>query len=228
MDEMNRYFEKKVLKFEDGSHVFFISDPHLWHEAIIKFCNRPFNSVEEMNETIIRNWNNKVGKDDVVFCLGDFCFGGSQKWNEVIDRLNGHIHLIIGNHDMKNLRQGYMHKFASVSFQQTIYVGKQLIYLNHFPFLCYAGSYRKDNPVWQIFGHLHSQDMYYNIENIDDPEVKEILKKDFARIQYLMPYQYDVGVDKNNFTPLSFDEVKEKIDQQVKSYNEKIRKLEEA
>jgi calcineurin-like phosphoesterase family protein len=68
--------------------------------------------------------------------------------------------------------------------------------------------------------------MYYNIENIEDPEVKEILKKDFARIQYLMPYQYDVGVDKNNFTPLSFDEVKEKIDQQVKSYNEKIRKLE--
>lgn len=223
MDEIvNRYFSKQVLKFTDGDHVFFTSDLHFFHEAIIRFCNRPFKNIEEMNETIIMNWNSKVGKDDTVFILGDFCLGGSGAWSFILDNLNGHKHLLIGNHDMKNLRQGFMKKFDSVSFQQSIYVEDQFIYLNHFPFLCYAGSYRKQKPVWQLFGHLHSQDIHYNIENIENQEVKEILKKDFARLQYLFPYQYDVGVDKNNFTPISFNEVKEKIDQQVIEYNKKL------
>ena len=69
--------------------------------------------------------------------------------------------------------------------------------------------------------------MHYNIENIEDPEVKEILKKDFERIQYLFPYQYDVGVDKNNFTPISFNEVKEKIDQQVRGFEKKCKKIDQ-
>ena len=223
---INRYFAKQVMKFTDGDHVFFISDPHFFHEAIIRFCNRPFKDVHEMNDTLIRNWNNKVGKDDTVFILGDFCFGGSGAWSFILNNLNGRKHLLIGNHDMKNLRQGFMKLFDSVSFQQSIYVGDQFIYLNHFPFLCYAGSYRKQKPVWQLFGHLHSQDIHYNIEDIEDPEVKEILKKDFARLKYLFPYQYDVGVDKNNFTPISFNEVKEKIDQQVIEYNKKLKENE--
>ena len=221
--EMNRDFAKQVLRFEDGDHVFFTSDLHLDHKAIIDFCNRPFKNIKEMNETIIKNWNAKVGKDDTVFILGDFCFGGSKAWNDALDQLNGHKHFIIGNHDLKNMRQGYMKRFETVSYQHSIYVCDQFIYLNHFPFLCYAGSYRKERPIWQLFGHLHSQDIHYDIEKIEDPEVKEILKKDFARLQYLFPYQYDVGVDKNNFTPISFNEVKVKIDQQVNEYEKKLR-----
>lgn len=223
---INRYFSKQIMKFIDGDHVFFTSDPHFSHEAIIKFCNRPFKDANKMNESLIRNWNNKVGKDDTIFILGDFCFGGSKEWFSILERLNGHKHLLIGNHDMKNLRQGFINLFDSVSFQQCIYVGDQFIYLNHFPFLCYAGSFRKQKPVWQLFGHLHSQDIHYNIENIGNPEVEEILKKDFARLKYLFPYQYDVGVDKNNFTPISFNEVKEKIDQQVIEYNKKLEESE--
>ena len=73
----------------DGSKVFFTSDTHFYHGNIIRFCNRPFKDVEMMNETIISNWNNTVGQDDIVFHLGDFCLGGSAEWTKILDRLNG-------------------------------------------------------------------------------------------------------------------------------------------
>lgn len=81
---------------------FFTSDTHFYHSNIIWFCNRPFANVEQMNEAMIRNWNSVVGQDDVVFHLGDFCLGGSAEWIMILDRLNGHIHLVLGNHDLKN------------------------------------------------------------------------------------------------------------------------------
>lgn len=63
-----------------------------------------------MNEKLVENWNRVVPEDGTVFHLGDFAFGGSALWNSIIPRLNGQIYLIIGNHDRKNLRQGYMDK----------------------------------------------------------------------------------------------------------------------
>ena len=215
MSELNDYMKKRVEKYESGDGIFFTSDTHFGHTNIIRFCNRPFKDAEEMNNTLIDNWNSVVGKNDIVYHLGDFAFGSQTLWNNMLDRLNGHIHLIIGNHDMKNLKQGCIDRFESVSFQKQIYIEGKCIYLNHFPFLCYAGSYRYENPVWQIFGHVHSQDAFYDIESITDQEVKEILGQDANRLQYLFPTQYDVGVDKNNFTPINYYEVKAKIEEQI-------------
>ena len=90
------------FKFDD-SKVFFTSDTHFYHGNIIRFCNRPFKDVDMMNETIISNWNNTVGQDDIVFHLGDFCLGGSAEWTRMLDRLNGRIYLIMGNHDLKKV-----------------------------------------------------------------------------------------------------------------------------
>lgn len=73
---------------------YFTSDTHFYHGNIIRFCNRPFEDVEMMNETIISNWNNTVGLDDTVFHLGDFCLGGSAEWTKILDRLNGKIYLL--------------------------------------------------------------------------------------------------------------------------------------
>lgn len=181
---------------------FFTSDTHFNHGNIIRFCRRPFDNAEQMNEALIRNWNSVVGQDDVVFHLGDFCLGGSAEWTKILDRQNGRIHLVLGNHDMKNFRQGFMHRFEDVSMQRYIEVGKQRIVLNHNPFLCYGGAY---GDIWQLFGHVHTSP--YNT-GFDAPHLR-----------MLMPMQYDVGVDNNDFTPVSFERVKAIIQKQVEQFN---------
>ena len=151
-----------------------------------------------MNETLISNWNKVVGKDDFVFHLGDFSVGGAAEWTSLIDCLNGRIFLVLGNHDMNNVDQGFMRRFEDVSMQMLISIGKQRVYLNHYPFLCYGGAYRG---TWQLFGHLHTGSC---MSGLDSP-----------RLQMLFPRQYDVGVDNNNYTPISFAEVEVKIQQQI-------------
>lgn len=190
----------------DGSKVFFTSDTHFTHANIIRFCSRPFKNVEEMDETMIANWNRVVGENDIVFHLGDFCMGGSAKWTNLLNRLNGKIYLIIGNHDMKNLKQSCSDRFEKVAMQMYIEVDKQKIYLNHCPFLCYGGAYRD---TWQLFGHVHTNKNNTGI--------------DASRLKMLFPTQYDVGVDNNNFTPVSFEQVKAIIQKQVEQYNKNNR-----
>ena len=190
----------------DGTKVYFTSDTHFNHANIIGFCSRPFKNVEEMNETLIANWNRVVGVDDIVFHLGDFCLGGSAEWTNVLNRLNGKIYLIVGNHDIKNLRQGYYDRFEAILMQMHIEIGKQKIYLNHCPFLCYGGAYKD---TWQLFGHVHTS--------------KNNTGKDASRLNMLFPTQYDVGVDNNNFTPVSFDQVKAIIQKQVEQFNKNNR-----
>ena len=178
----------------DAEKVFFTSDTHFNHKGIIEFCHRPFKDVEQMDEALIANWNSVVGKEDTVFHLGDFCLGGSAKWTHILDRLNGKIYLILGNHDLRNIRQRYIQRFEHVTMQMFIEIRGQRIYLNHNPFLCYGGAHRN---IWQLFGHVHSGP--YATDT-----TRSLMKK-------LLPMQYDVGVDNNNFTPVSFEQVKEKI-----------------
>lgn len=189
----------------NAEHTFFTSDTHFNHANIIKFCNRPFKDVEQMNDVMIANWNSVISKDDTVFHLGDFCLGSAAEWTKILDRLNGKIYLIMGNHDLKNIRQGFISRFEHVAMQMRIEIGKKRIYLCHYPFLCFEGSYKDD--VWQLFGHVHTRRSNSGI--------------DAGRLQYLYPTQYDVGVDNNNFTPVSFGQVKRIIDKQVEQSKEK-------
>jgi calcineurin-like phosphoesterase family protein len=81
--------------------VYLISDTHFNHANIIKYCNRPFANVEEMDKTIIKNWNNIVRDKDIVYFLGDLVLSRkkSKKTRELINMLNGEIVIIKGNHD---------------------------------------------------------------------------------------------------------------------------------
>ena len=190
---------KRKMNFKfDAEHTFFTSDTHFNHTNIIRFCNRPFRNVDEMNETIVANWNATIGMDDTVFHLGDFCLGGAAEWTRLLDRLNGRIYLILGNHDLKNIRQGFLGRFEHVAMQMRIEIGKRKIYLCHYPFLCFEGGYKD---VWQLFGHVHTRKSNTGI--------------DAGRLQYLYPTQYDVGVDNNDFTPVSYEQVRTKIQKQM-------------
>lgn len=182
--------------------VFFTSDTHFCHSRVIAYSERPFANVAEMNEALIHNWNSVVPKDGIVFHLGDFCFGSKKDWNEILDQLNGSIHLILGNHDMRESRRGFMSRFASVQMERMIEVGDRRILLNHYPLLCYA----QEKYYWQLFGHIHT-----------NPRNNKILSRE--RMQLLMPKQYDVGVDNNNFTPVSFHQLEEIIRYQVETGN---------
>ena len=191
------------FKFEDGSKVFFTSDTHWGHTNILEFCNRPYKNVEEMNHCLIDNWNKKVPADGLVFHLGDFAWGGYPFWKNIRDQLNGKIILIKGNHDEKNLTTtGAQELFEHIAYQMKIRVEGRAIYLNHNPFLCYGGTYRDPKGlVYQAFGHVHS-----------GPGAKGL---DVERLGVLFPTQYDVGVDNNNYEPISWAEFNEKIGKQL-------------
>lgn len=197
------------IKYNDGSNIFFVSDTHFSHKHIIKFCNRPFANEKEMDETLIKNWNDKVPPNGLVFHLGDFGWGGYKEWKQIRERLNGEIILIKGNHDHRNGPQSetqFDELFKLSTQQLLIDIEGRKIYLNHVPFLCYGGTYRDPQGlVYQLFGHVHTSPTSSGM--------------DTDRLKYLFPTQYDVGVDNNNFTPISWHEVNEKIQTQIKEAN---------
>lgn len=183
-----------MIEKYDAENIYFTSDTHFNHSRIIEFCNRPYSCVEEMNEVMIANWNSVVQPDDHVFHLGDFALGGVEEWNAILDRLKGKIHLILGNHDYRTISQRCPERFIEVCMQKIIAVGKRQIILNHYPMLCFSGAEKK---TWQLFGHVHTN--------------KNNTGSDAGRLKMLYPSQYDVGVDNNDFTPVSFAKIKETI-----------------
>ena len=190
--------------FADGSKVYLTSDSHFNHLNIMKFCKRPFKSVEEMNEALIANWNEKVPEDGIVFHLGDFAWGPINQWRPIVERLNGKIILIKGNHDQKQLKSQaqFDELFEYSTMQMMIEVEKRKCYLNHYPFLCYAGVYRDPKGlVYNAYGHVHS-----------GPNKKG---QDMPRLVNCLPTQYDVGVDNNDYAPISWYELNEKIQKQL-------------
>ena len=183
---------------EEAEHLFFTSDTHFDHKNIIKYCNRPWETVEEMNQGLIDNWNSVIGPDDTVFHLGDVSFGGNTNLINYVCELNGHIILIKGNHDRK-LQQSICDKLFDYTCQQlTLNIDGITVFLNHFPFLCFSGTYNTDKSI-QLFGHIHSGPLS------SGPDIDRFNK-------YGVYNQYDVGVDNNHYKPISWNEILKKID----------------
>lgn len=194
---------KPLVLDSSKQKIWFTSDMHINHQNIIRFCNRPWKTTAEMDKALIENWNSVVGENDIVFDLGDFAFAPNSKWKEILESLKGHHYLILGNHDISRWPgDKVMELFERVENQMLLKIDGRFVYLNHYPFLCYGGSYRGDQQaVYTLYGHVHS-----------GPNSSG---KDCERLNILFPYQYDVGVDNNNYTPISWEQVQEKIAYQI-------------
>lgn len=178
--------------------IYFTSDTHYFHRNIIQYSNRPYSSVEDMNESLIENHNRIVRPDDTVYFLGDFSFADEPKTKGILRRLNGFKHLVKGNHDKMISKspnsfmasKTYNGGFWSIQDYKTLNYEGQFIVLFHYGCRvwdkCHRGS-------WLLYGHSHGS---------LPPHGKSV----------------DVGVDSKCITeeyrPVSFDEVKEFMDKQ--------------
>ena len=192
------YTEEQAQKF------YFTSDTHFNHENIIKYCKRPFSSIDEHDETLIKNWNDVVPEDGIVFHLGDVGFGDPGRINEILKQLNGKIYLVIGNHDWRRIVNDHKWRFEDMTQQINMKIGKRHIILNHYPMLAFSGAWRGEDATYQLFGHVHTSP--YTDEGLDQ-----------LRMKMLFTSQYDVGVDNNSFKPVSWNDVDTIIHNQMMS-----------
>lgn len=161
-------------------NIWFTSDTHFGHSNIIKYCNRPFSSSDEMNERLIENWNASIKPGDSVYHLGDFSFMDFDSTKKFAVRLNGNKFLVKGNHDnMRNVLN--LGAFQWVKDYFELRDGKRFIVLSHFPFLTWNKSHHGS---WHLHGHTHGT-----------------LKKEDGICRY------DVGVDCHEFSPISIDKI---------------------
>lgn len=144
-------FNTKINTEQSKVKYFVTSDLHFFHKNIIKHCpkTRPYSSVDEMNEALILYWNTLIGKNDVVFHLGDFSGGNWTKTAELISRLNGKIIFIIGNHD-KVLRDNLPKEDLHDYFE--LWVNKVKVCMSHYPMTCWNQAGRGSI---MLYGHTH-------------------------------------------------------------------------
>ena len=128
-------------------NIWVISDTHFGHENIIKYCNRPFKSLEEMHEYIIDKWNSVVKDGDKVYHLGDVYFSDKGK---ILHKLKGQKRLILGNHD--NAKDNYIQKFFKKILMWRMFPEFGLL-LTHVPVYdkIFNDKVRKN-----IHGHIHN------------------------------------------------------------------------
>ena len=134
---------------------YFIADLHLGHESVIEFGARPFANVDEMNEKLIVNWNDKVTDDDDVFIIGDLFFRCKvPEAIAMVRRLKGKKHLIIGNHDFKYLKTvEFRDLFVEIESLYEMDLDGERLVLCHYPIAEWNGYFRG---AWHIYGHIHN------------------------------------------------------------------------
>ena len=178
--------------------IFYTADLHLGYFPILHDTARPFTGVPEMDEALISNWNARVGADDSVYIVGDFSYNGGEAPTQYLSRLNGHLHLIRGNHDTGlNHAERLLDYCDSVTDFLEIDDGGTHILLCHYPILHEKGGY-------MIHGHIHNQRNH----------AYEILKT--------LPRVLNAGVDINFYRPVPLDEL---VENNRKYYSEEYPEL---
>lgn len=175
----------------------FIADTHFFHRKVIQYSSRPWDTLEQMHEGLIKNWNARVGKEDRVFVLGDFSFGSKPQIRELVPRLQGKKILIKGNHDMRNGVFYVEAGFASVSHFPIFYTDEsrgitQRFILSHEPVFPAVGD------LINIHGHLH---------NGVNPD-------------FYAPQHYCVSVEQTDYRPITLPDILARIAKRNSSWSE--------
>lgn len=133
--------------------IYFTSDHHFGHFNIIKYTNRNFDSVNQMDEFFVASWNSQVSRNDTVYYLGDFIIGSPKKAEEILKQLNGKIHLIKGNHD-KFLNWRTNPYFKEITDYKKLKYKDSTFILMHYPLAEWDGKYRGSI---HLHGHSHGK-----------------------------------------------------------------------
>lgn len=198
MTILSLYFggNKKLYRTFEGGHklkTFVSADLHMGHWNIVKYTGRPFKSLEEMDNALIRNWNERVKSGDIVYFLGDFCFrnskggkpgeGGMTKAQEYESKLNGKIIHFQGNHDKNNgIKSIIIYACAKFGGKKIMMVHRPPITDDDIPFSC----------DFVLCGHVHEKWDYKIIDSWKYGKKIPVI---------------NVGVDVRNFRPMSMEEV---------------------
>lgn len=161
------------------------SDAHFGHRKILQYCSRPFLGVEQMDWTIIKNWNEVVKPEDTTWVLGDFSFYSIEQTFNILNHLNGSIKFLLGDHDrwmekILNQHEQYHYctdKFEYMGYMHVMKIKKVSITMCHYPLHEWKGS--RHGGI-DLHGHSHGNTPHK--EN-----------------------RYDVGVDVNKFYPVKLD-----------------------
>jgi calcineurin-like phosphoesterase family protein len=183
------------------NNIFFTSDLHFGHGNIIDFSNRPFSSVEEMNEGLIKMWNDQVRPRDEVYFLGDFSMKiRPEEVNEILQRLNGRMYVVPGNHDKEFLQaieqygpgvvKDVLPPLCELKHNHQRYV------MCHYPLFSWNRMHHK-RPSVHLHGHLHTK---YSVTKVPIEDSRYSKNHHAFRI--------DVGYDANKKL-LSIEDIEE-------------------
>jgi calcineurin-like phosphoesterase family protein len=188
--------------------VWFWSDPHFFHKNVIRLCDRPFDSLDHMHETLIERYNSVVKPEDSCVWVGDCFFTkNTERVRPIMNRLNGMKALIRGNHDhspQKMLNLG----FSTVQDEMWMTVAGRTVQVCHYPFR-HDRVFSREPVGWlvSLFNKKPHADLRY------------LERRPLAHGQYLIhghthssQKSIHVGVDANNFTPVSLEEIRAYIE----------------
>ena len=205
--------------------ILYIADCHFYHDNIChRMDKRGFSGSEEMNEVMIRQWNAKVTSKDDVYIIGDFCISRDDAVNRILCRLNGKLHLIIGNHDSYLEDRRFDRSwFKSIDDYKEIHDNGRMVILSHYPIFCYKGQYRRNQDgspkTYMLYGHVHNtQDEMLVNRFIMETRNTKVMSRHSAEPEPIPCNMINCFCMFSNYQPMTLDEwivVDEKRRQQI-------------
>lgn len=174
---------------------FYIADTHFGHFNIIRYDNRPFDSIDNMDEVMIDRWNDVVGDNDTVYILGDFSWHKEHETLSILDRLTGRKVLINGNHD--KVSPQVAKRFVKVCDYLEITDNDERVIMSHYPMPFWNGQFRDSV---HLYGHVHNSHQW---------NVCQSLRRELQQLQDIPMRMYNVGcmMEYINYTPRTLEEI---------------------